>query len=163
MKNFILSMITGIVCLCCSSCASSQSITADYDRVYFDYVVSGHVIGDDYVYDGTYSYHILSAVPVNVYWELYPCRYEVYLYTSQMVRIRLFEWTRRSIYYNRTHHNYYRFDDRHRPPMRPHDRYYHNNHRGTYYHNQHRLPHTHGGVKPVKPRQNHGNGGGRRH
>ena len=67
MKNFILSMIAGIICICCSSCASSQSITADYERVYFDYVVSGHVICDDYVYDGTYSYHILSAVPVNVY------------------------------------------------------------------------------------------------
>lgn len=124
MRKFILMMLITIMSFCFSSCALSQSIYVDYQRVYFDHVIHGHVLSYDYVFDGTYSYHILGVIPHNVYWELYPCGCEVYLYSKQMERIRLFEWTRRSIYYNRTHHNYYKFDDRHRPPHFPHNHTY---------------------------------------
>lgn len=118
MRKFILMMLISIMTFGFSSCVSSQSIYEDYQKVYFDHVIYGRVISDNYVYDGTYSYHIINIVPKNRYWELYPCDVNVYLYTKQMVRMRLFEWNRRSIYYNRTHHNYYRFDDRHLPPRR---------------------------------------------
>lgn len=125
MRRFILMMLIGIMSFGFSSCATSQTVYADYHKVYFDHVVYGHVISENYVYDGTYSYHILGAIPVNTYWELYPCSWEVYVYNKNMIRIKLYEYTRRSIYYNRTHHNYYKFDDRHRPPYRPQ----HYNHR----------------------------------
>lgn len=116
MKKLILILLVLTLSFSFNSCVVGQSTYVDYERVYFDRVVYGRVIADDYVWDGTYSYHVIGIIPRNVYWELWPCGTSVYLYQTNGVRIRQFEWTRRSIYYNRTHHNYYRFDDRHREP-----------------------------------------------
>lgn len=90
-----------------NSCALEQYTNSDYQKVYFDHVVYGYVNNNSYVYDGSYSYHIIGVIPHNVYWELCPYRRDVYLYNKQMNIIRLFEWTRRSIYYNRNHHHYF--------------------------------------------------------
>lgn len=119
MKKFILTMIICIMSVCFSSCVSGQTTYADYQKIYFDRVVYGRVIADDYVWDGTYSYHILGLVPRNVYWELYPTGWEVYLYDRNMVRLRLFNYTKRYIFYNRGFHNHYMFDNIHRPPYNP--------------------------------------------
>lgn len=119
MKKFILTLIICVMSFGFSSCVSSQTTYADYQKVYFDRVINGHIIADDYVWDGTYSYHILGLVPKNIYWELYPTGWDVYLYNTNMVRLRLFDYNRRYIFYNRGFHNYYRFDNRHRPPFNP--------------------------------------------
>lgn len=147
MKKIIFALLIFMSSLLSSCVVSGQSIYGDYQKIYFDYVISGRVDSPYYVYDGTYSYHILGTIPKNVYWELYPCGYDVYLYTKQMVRMRLFEWTRRQIYYNRSYPTYYRFDYRHRPPsVRYHGTPSHTIGGGAYYRNHY---------------PNHYNGGGR--
>lgn len=117
MKKFLIILLTTIMSFGFSSCVSSQSIAVDYQRVYFDHVVYGFAVGDSYVYDGTYSYHVVSGIPSNVYWELTPIGYEVCIYTKQMVRLGLYDYNRRYIFYNRTFHNHYPFTSRHRPPF----------------------------------------------
>ena len=104
MKKFLIILLTAILSFGVSSCASTQTVEIEYPRVYFDHVVYGFVDGDNYIYDGTYSYHILGVAPENLYWELTPLSWDVYVYTKQMVRLGIYRYEKRHIFYGYNHY-----------------------------------------------------------
>ena len=80
----------------------------DYHKVYFDYVIDGQVIEDGFIYDGSrYSYHLVSVVPVDVYWELVPVGVDIVIYSRNMIRYGYYyHMPRRMVFYNHVFHHY---------------------------------------------------------
>ena len=104
MKKILLGLIF-CVSMLFSSCAT---LGQNYTRVYYDYVISGVVEAPGFVNDGFYSYHIIGNIPMNVYWELYPCDYYLPLYNKSGYFQYWFQPSDRWwIFYNgHRHHSY---------------------------------------------------------
>ena len=109
-----------------SSCAT---LGQNYQRVYYDYVVSGVVEAPGFVNDGFYSYHIIGTIPMNVYWELYPSDYYLPIYNKSGVFQNWFHPSDRWwVFYNgHRHHSYIpknppRPNGNMRPPQKPNHR-----------------------------------------
>ena len=150
MKNFIYSLILSLtMMMSMSSCVCAQT----YTRVYYDHVITGVVNTPGYINDGYYSYHIVGDIPMNMYWELWPCG-DVALYNRSMVFQRWYYPSNYWVFYN--HHRHHRFTPP-RPPHRPHN-YGRPPHRPP--HNGYRPPrdngHTRGHRTPPPPRHNRG-------
>ena len=103
-----------------TSCATvvPDDIYMSSTPVYYDYVVTGFVDGPNYIYDGTYSYHIVGSIPLNCDWVLYPYTSRVILYNTSMVYVSVFRPSSSWIYYNG--HRYHHF---HKPPHKPNHTY----------------------------------------
>lgn len=104
MKKLLIAVIMGVTMLL-SSCAT---LGQNYQRVYYDHIISGVVEAPGYVNDGFYSYHIIGNIPLDTYWELYPCDYYLPIYNKSGVFQSWFhpsdKWW---VYYNgHRHHSY---------------------------------------------------------
>lgn len=124
MMKFKKYLIGLMLCLtmCLTSCSTYGQV---YTKVYYDYVITGVVNEPGFVNDGYYSYHIVGTIPMNVYWELWPCGNEIRLYNRSMVFQRWFTPSNHWIFYNTHRHHTFKPQPPHkphgnvRPPQRP--------------------------------------------
>lgn len=143
MKKYILNIIMGMMLFMMTSCASAQ-VYSDYDAVvYYDYVVDGVIVGDRFVNDGVYSYHITSVIPSSGYWVLYPIYSSVKLYNRNMVYMRLYKPSSHWMFHHKKPHHRYN-------PPKPH-------YKPSNTYRPHRPTHKPGNT--VRPPQNHRGGG----
>ena len=148
MRKMVLTLLCGIM-MCLTSCMSAQGVYETYSPVYYDYVIDGVVIGDEFVNDGQYTYHIVGTIPSGVYWQLTPLHSNVRLYNSSRIYIGSFHPTTNWIFYNHSIYRHYNHSVRPPHPPRPHT------------HVTPPPPHKPGGMTPPKP-NNRGKVGGNR-
>lgn len=147
--NKIYMYIMGIMIFFMSSCITAQTTIGAYHKVYYDYVVGGVVNEIGFVNDGYNSYHIITKIPVNTYWELCPVGHEIYIYNKSLTYKKIFRPNNRWIFYNKHRHHI-------------HNPKFHNSYHNGGYNYKH---HNHNNVKHGNHNNyhnKHNNGRGRR-
>lgn len=105
--------------ICLFMMTSCIAVSQNTRRVYYDYVITGVVEHVEFVNDGIYSYHIVGRVPLNMYWELYPCDYYVPRYNKSGVFQNWMTPNKNQwVFYNSHRHHSYRPPQYRQPPRR---------------------------------------------
>lgn len=87
------------------TCLTVTGSARTYPRVYFDYVIEGVVRDEGFVNDGYRSYHLVSPVPKNTYWELKPCDRIVEIRDRRGIFRGWFIQGKRWVFYGKTIHH----------------------------------------------------------
>ena len=98
-----------------SLCGFSQQV---YQKVYYNYVMSGQIKSDAFLFDGYYSYHIVGFMPKNTYFELVPIG-EIPIFNRNGIRVGTFHEQHRWLFYNRSRQRELKQPPRHHPKHKP--------------------------------------------
>lgn len=118
-KKILKHVLIGLMLIFSTSCVVSQTIPYNYKHVYFDYVVTGIVRGDNFINDGFNSYHVITHIPKNTYYLLLPVGNDVYIYNKTRTYKRLYKHEKNWMFYNRQRHHV------HNKPVPPKIKYKH--------------------------------------
>lgn len=85
-----------------TSCVTVRAQQDYYPVVYYDYVINGVVTEVGFVNDGFRSYHLITEIPPNKYWVLWPGSENVFIYNKQRTYKQPFIPRRRWVFYNKS-------------------------------------------------------------